>query len=171
MTLGKRDLLHNISTFDTLCMWNSMFFNGKKVCKVFFFKRYPVNHMQFVKNPWEFILASTKGLHCQIFSRPIPVAGDLNRWRGATFKRASTKKIVEKSPLVTSSRTCFKNCVGERHWTALISNWPPSQEQQVTTFRRVTNKLPEIQQLALKKWWLGDDPFLLGPGLFLGANC
>ena len=30
---------------------------------------------------------------------------------------------------------------------------------------------PEVQQLAPEKWWLEDDPFLLGFGNFSGANC
>ena len=28
---------------------------------------------------------------------------------------------------------------------------------------------PEVEQLAPEKWWLEDDPFLLGPGNFSGA--
>ena len=30
---------------------------------------------------------------------------------------------------------------------------------------------PEVSQLAPEKWWLEDDPFLLGFGNFSGANC
>ena len=35
--------------------------------------------------------------------------------------------------------------------------------------RILSNTFPETNSLHLKKWWLGDDPFLLGPGLFSGA--
>ena len=30
---------------------------------------------------------------------------------------------------------------------------------------------PEVYQFAPEKWWLEDEPFLLGPGNFSGASC
>ena len=55
---------------------------------------------------------------------------------------------------------------GQRIWQGKNANWN-NQSSEFTT--EATYSLKLTASLRLEKWWLRDDPFLLGYGLFSGA--
>ena len=58
--------------------------------------------------------------------------------------------------------------LGDSGGVSWAAKWP---ETWISTGSEISGPSPETNsEFTPENWWLGDDPFLFGGGLFLGAN-